>query len=82
MAATWRLKGRRGEPKVAQKSALEGLGDRLVGVLGASGGTRRVLRLGNGRKSPGRGSSRTSKLSIGQDMGLDLVYLLTFCSVA
>ena len=42
MAATWRLKGRRGEPKVAQKSALEGLGDRLVGVLGASGGTRRV----------------------------------------
>ena len=45
MAATWRLKGRRGEPKVAQKSALEGLGDRLVGVLGASGGTRRVLLL-------------------------------------
>ena len=43
MAATWRLKGRRGEPKVAQKSALEGLGDRLVGVLGASGCTRRVL---------------------------------------
>ena len=43
MAATWRLKGGRGEPKVAQKSALDGLGDRLVGVLGASGGTRRVL---------------------------------------
>ena len=42
MAATWRLKGRRGEPKVAQKPALEGLGDRLVSVLGASGGTRRV----------------------------------------
>ena len=77
MAATWRLKGRRGEPKVAQKSALEGLGDRLVGVLGASGGTRRVLRLANGRKSAQLAQGRTSKLSIGQDMGLDLVYLST-----
>ena len=41
--AVWKLKGGLGEPKAAQKSALGGLGDRLVGVLGASGGTRPVL---------------------------------------
>ena len=33
-AAVWRRKGGRGEPNVSHKSPLEGLCERLVGVMG------------------------------------------------
>ncbi len=53
IAAIWRRKDGRGEPKVTEKSAFEGLVDRLVGILGASGGTRRVLLLKGASETDG-----------------------------
>ena len=75
MAATWRLKGGRGEPKVAQKSTLEGLGDRLVSVLGASGGTRRVLLLKGVSQINWAQIRADPKTIYTQGQGLDLLYI-------
>ena len=73
MAATWRLKGGRGEPKVAQKSTLEGVGDRLVSVLGASGGTRRVLLLKGVSQTNWTQIRASPKTIYTQGQGIDLL---------